>query len=196
MDEFAVEIALDASSLELDLDVVPAAGFDGAVDFGHGESIGFETVPAIAPAADVPPGFLGLVLLVEEDQEAFRAAQFARLESQSAVAPFPFVGDERLGAFDVGILPQDAVHDLPVAAAGEFPAGGILGQIDGQQGFIAAGDLDVLELGLGHPGADPDAAADVRRRGRRRDDIGGQDDGALVLAEHFLHVVGGDAVDA
>ena len=76
------------------------------------------------------------------------------------------------------------------------PAFRAVGEVAPEECLIPARDLDVLELRLSAPGADPDRAGSGLGSDRGRRHCDGQHDVPPVLAEHLLHVIRRDAIDA
>ena len=134
VDQLAVEPAFHVFAGNRELDVIPAAGVNVA-GLGIQRAAAFDGVLRVAPAADVPPGAVFVAVDAEQNQEAFRAGNFPRLERESVIGPV-FVAGERADEFAFRRLPQRAVLRLPIRAVAEqFPALRAAAEIGREQNF-------------------------------------------------------------
>ena len=92
------------------LEVIPAVRFDVA-GLGIQRAAGFDAVPRVAPAADVPPSAVFVAVDAEQNQEAFRAGNLPRLERERVIRP-RLVAGKRADEFLLRRLPQGAVLPL------------------------------------------------------------------------------------
>ena len=159
-----VEEAGDLFSPFLDANVVPAAGFDGSIYRRSDRETApvpgfFQLVPGIAPAAEIQPIVVFLVLGAEADEKTFCSAGFACADADGIVGSGAGKGIADEGWRRTGALAQHSAFDLPVAALADpvvsFTGKGILQHI-----LPSADNLNGVELNLGVPRTKDQAVGD------------------------------------
>ncbi len=76
VDELAVEPAADVAAAQLDFQVMPFPGLDGAADAVL-RVVEADVEVFVVPAAEIPAGAVLLVTEMEESEEALAAGEFA-----------------------------------------------------------------------------------------------------------------------
>ncbi|MFT3788134.1 MAG: hypothetical protein QM770_18510 [Tepidisphaeraceae bacterium] len=156
VNELAVEGRFDSIAFKHDADVVPAVAFDLAVHRLGQQSLRFDAMARVAPAADVPPALGVGVRCAEEDQEPLVPFELSCFETECVVAPGR-IADRDHRAGHIAGLTQHTVDDGPFAAPG-VPAIQPFGEVARVERLVALDDRDVFEFGLCFPRSDADHA--------------------------------------
>ena len=195
MVELTVDIAFHIVAVDHYLEVIPPAGLRAEVHLAvlrfRAVAAHFDGVPRVAPSADIPPGVVLVVLIVEDDEESLVTAVFPRAYIIYKLSGIETgIADTQTGV-PVGRLAIAAGDNGPRTAAGIHSS--ILGEVfaDNHLRTVSCdgGHREVVIGGLCVPGSQPHAVGG----GREVKSIVGlrpqQVLVAQVVGHHLLHVV-------